>query len=90
MGSPDGISGAGSTTLGSFVESYSALGTSSSTLMAAGAGDSAYGGGRSTRAAMATVITNATATVLGQPQHRQACPCLEQRISYIRQKQCSE
>jgi hypothetical protein len=55
IGSPDGI-------LEASAASHSTLTTSSSTSVATGAGASACGGGKSTRAAMDTVVTNAAAS----------------------------
>jgi hypothetical protein len=59
VGSPDGISGAGNTTLGPFVASHSAPATSSSTSVASGAEESVRAGGGSTQATIASVVTNA-------------------------------
>jgi hypothetical protein len=62
ISSPDRILGAGSYTLGPSAAARSALTTFSLTSVAAGARDPVCGGGRSTRPAMATAITNAVAS----------------------------
>jgi hypothetical protein len=61
IGSPDGILGAGSTTLGPFIESCPVLVTSSSALVVACDGDLACGDGGSVHVAIAIIVTKAVA-----------------------------